>query len=785
MGKQAAHLQRAADLGAPRRLGLLSPVVRLLVALVLCGLASGSGVARADPAVQLEAAGGFDGYYRAGQWVPFVVTLSNQGDEVRGEVRVEWTAAGGSVAAAASPVELPAGSRKRLFLFAPIAGSPPLVTVKLVAGDQTLAEAPVRLRMVQPEEGLIGLVTTDPRTFEFFGLLRPGGKNRRLVPVRLSPADLPPKAAALRSFDLLAFGVVSTSDLSADQRAALDRWVAEGGTLVLGGGPATARVLDGLPELAPVRPAGTLTLNELPALEAFGRASLRLTGPTVVGVGQPVDGAAVLLEQDGLPLIVERQYGLGRVVFLAVDPTVEALRLWIPGWTSLWPVVFEPATAFPPDPAATESAFASLVADIPSVRLPPPLFLGGFLLAYILTVGPLTYVVLWRLDRREWAWAVIPVLTLAFSAGAYLVAYEFKGGQVIVNSLTVVMVGPDGNASADAYFSLFSPVRRDYDVFVSGRPLPRLVGLTRAPLEAPGRPAYIGEPGGFRDIVVNAWDLQAFGFREVELGPVGLEAEVAVSGGRLTVRVTNGTDADFRETLFIVGDRAYRLGPIGRGESRWFDLGTAPGEPLGQLTSFQPQAGQGLDWRRVIGPLLADSRLGRGGAWVVGWSDSRPFRVDIGGGFVSGGLTAWVTPVGLRVDGPGFELPAGFCRQEVTAWDGRAAPVAWSPAGINLLDGTYFVRCQFPAAAVGGGLKVGGLWLEYQAAAAGGQQVTMQLFDWDRRQWVFLGQPRNGRTEIQNPGSYVGPGGRVYFQLRVAGGAQLERLNFGLKAVAK
>lgn len=783
MGKQAAHPAREGGIGAPRRPGLLSQPVRLLAALVLCGLFSGLSGVRAEPAVQLEAAGGFDGYYRAGQWVPFVVTLSNQGDEVRGEVRVEWAAAGGNVAAAASPVELPAGSRKRLFLFAPIAGSPPLVTVKFVAGDQTLAQAPVRLRMVQPGEGLIGVVTTDPRAFEFFGLLRPGG-NRRLVPVRLSPADLPPKAAALRSFDLLAFGAVSTSDLSADQRAALGRWVAEGGTLVLGGGPATPRVLDGLPELAPVRAAGTLTLNELPAFEAFGRAPLRLSGPTVVGVGQPVDGAAVLLEQDGLPLIVERQYGLGRVIFLAVDPTVEALRLWIPGWTSLWPVVFEPATAFPVDPAAAESAFASLVADIPSVRLPPPLLLGGFLLAYILTVGPLTYVVLWRLDRREWAWAVIPVLTVAFSAGAYLVAYEFKGGQVIVNSLTVVMVGPDGNASADAYFSLFSPVRRDYDVFVSGRPLPRLLGLTRAPLDAPGRPAYIGEPGGFRDIVVNAWDMQTFGFREVELTPVGLEAEVAVAGSRLTARVTNRTGADFRETLLVVGDRAYRLGPVGRGESRSATLGALAGEPLGQLISFQPQAGQGLDWRRAIGPLLADSRLGRGGAWVVGWSDGRPFEVDIGGGFVSGGLTAWVRPVGVRVDGPEFELPAGFCRREVTAWEGRAGPVGWSPAGINLLDGTYYVRCQLPAGAVGGGFRVEGLWLEYQAAAAGGQQVTMQLFDWDRRQWVFLGQPRNGRTEIQNPGSYVGPGGRVYFQLRVAGGAQLERLNFGLKAVA-
>ncbi len=757
-------------------------VARLTAAILVCGLDRGLGGARAEPAIQLEASGGFDGYYRAGQWVPFVVSISNQGDEVRGEVQVQWTAMGGNVAVAASPVELPARSRKRLFLFAPIAGSPPLLTVKVVAGEKTPAETPVRLRMLQPGEELVGIVTTDPRAFEFFGLLRPGG-NRRLVTVRLSPADLPPKAAALRNFNLLVFGSVSTSDLSTDQRAAIDRWVADGGTVVLGGGPAAARVLDGLPELAPVRSAGTLTLSELPALEAFGRTPLRLPGPTVVGVGEPIDGALVLLEQNGLPLIVERQYGLGRVVFLALDPTAEALRLWVPGWASIWPLVFEPA-ADPADTGPGESAFPALVADIPSVRLPSPLLLGGFLLAYILAVGPLTYLVLWRLDRREWAWAVIPVLTVAFSAGSYLVAYEFKGGQVIVNSLTVVMVGPDGGASADTYFSLFSPVRRGYDVFVRGRPLPRLVGPARVPADAPGYPVYIGEPGGFRSVVINAWDLQTFGFREVELGPVQLDGEVAVSGNRLTARVANRTDTDFLETLLVIGDRAYRLGPVGRGESRTLDLGTATVEPLAQLASFQPQSGQGLDWRRVLGPLLAGSRLGRGGAWLIGWSSGRPFAIDIDGGFVSQGLTAWVRPVGIRVEGAGFELPAGFCRREVTAWEGRAAPVLWSPTGIDLLDGTYYVRCQFPAAAVAAGRKVDGLWLDYQATGAGGQQVTMQLFDWERRQWVFLGQPRNGRTDIQNPASYLGPGGRVYFQLRVAGGAHVERLNFGLKAVS-
>ncbi len=751
----------------------------LAAAFVLGLLGAGPGGAGAEPAVRIEAAGGFDGYYRPGHWVPFVIGLANQGDEVRAEVRLEGAAMGGNVAFAATPVDLPAGSRKRIFMFAPISGSPPLITAKVVAGDKTLAEAPVRLRALQPGELLVGVVTADPRSFEFLGLLRPGG--RRLLPVRLSPADLPPKAAALRQLDLLAFGAVATSDLSADQRAAVGRWVAEGGTVLLGGGPATARVLDGLPELAPVRPAGTVAVGELPALEAFARAPLRLGVPTVVGAGQPVEGAVVLLEQDGLPLIVERQYGLGRAVFLALDPTLEAFRLWLPGWAGLWSAVLEPGGSPQAEPAAGDAGFGALVADIPSVRLPSPLLLGGFLLAYIAAVGPLTYLVLWRLDRREWAWFTIPVLTVAFSAGAYLSAYEFKGGQVVVNSLTVVIVGPDGGASADAYFSVFSPTRRGYDVLVPGRPLPRMLGSGRAPADTPTRPLYIGEPGGFRDVVVNAWDLETFGFREVELGQVGLEAEVVVSGEGLKARILNRTSADFSESLLLVGDRAYRLGPMGRGESRTANLGAAPAEPLGQLALVQPGTGRSLDWRRALAALVADPRLGRGGAWFVGWSADRPFPIELDGGFVSQGLTAWVKPAAVRAEGAGtLELPAGFCRRELTAWEGRAMPAVWSAAGINLLDGTYYLRCQFPAGVLGA--RVEGLWLDYQGGA-GGQQVTFQLFDWERRQWVFLGQPRAGRTEIQNPAQYVGPGGRVYLQIRVSGGAQIERLNFGLKAV--
>ena len=39
--------------------------------------------------------------------------------------------------------------------------------------------------------------------------------------------------------------------------------------------------------------------------------------------------------------------------------------------------------------------------------------------AYILLIGPINYLVLRRLDRREWAWVTMPVLIVVFAVGAY------------------------------------------------------------------------------------------------------------------------------------------------------------------------------------------------------------------------------------------------------------------------------------------------------------------------------------------------------------------------------
>ena len=67
------------------------------------------------------------------------------------------------------------------------------------------------------------------------------------------------------------------------------------------------------------------------------------------------------------------------------------------------------------------------VASLPSLALPP---IGGLIMllfGYILLIGPINYLVLRRLDRRDWAWLTMPVLIVVFAVGAYAFGSALRG----------------------------------------------------------------------------------------------------------------------------------------------------------------------------------------------------------------------------------------------------------------------------------------------------------------------------------------------------------------------
>ncbi len=109
------------------------------------------------------------------------------------------------------------------------------------------------------------------------------------------------------------------------------------------------------------------------------------------------------------------------------------------------------------------------VSQLPSLALPP---IGGLIVllgGYILLIGPINYMVLRRLDRREWAWLTMPVLVVLVTVGAYGFGTVLRGNDVIVNEVAIVR-GAAGatDGTGQIYLGIFSPSRGQYQVQVPG-----------------------------------------------------------------------------------------------------------------------------------------------------------------------------------------------------------------------------------------------------------------------------------------------------------------------------
>ena len=106
-------------------------------------------------------------------------------------------------------------------------------------------------------------------------------------------------------------------------------------------------------------------------------------------------------------------FGGGRVTYLAVGLGADAFRGAASApllWARILPQQGTSNGGFVDPGMDAESIMTQALAAIPSLEVPPAELLLALLAAYILLIGPISYIVLRRIDRRELAWVTAPVL---------------------------------------------------------------------------------------------------------------------------------------------------------------------------------------------------------------------------------------------------------------------------------------------------------------------------------------------------------------------------------------
>ncbi|HEY3227813.1 MAG TPA: hypothetical protein VGJ87_01260, partial [Roseiflexaceae bacterium] len=239
----------------------------LFLGVVTTSLGASPAVAQNQPAITIDVQAGYDGAYRLGDWLPVVVTVANDGPDVRGVL--EWRFAGHpGEAAFQRAIDLPRGSRKRVTIAVFARDLVRSGQVRLLDNGRSLAEQSQPLEAVDEGRFLSGVLSSDPALLNSLNSLALSGVGGATVR-HLDAALLPENTAALRGVDALFLHDVDSGALTPAQHDTLALWVQLGGQLVISGGANGQRTAAAVADLLPVEVTGGIAQGDLAALGDF------------------------------------------------------------------------------------------------------------------------------------------------------------------------------------------------------------------------------------------------------------------------------------------------------------------------------------------------------------------------------------------------------------------------------------------------------------------------------------------------------------------------------------
>ena len=617
------------------------------IALVFTVLGSLAVPAAAADGPIMEAHVLLGGHARLGSWVAIAVHLKNDGPAVSGELRL----AGGSQGQTrfGKAVELPTQSDQVHVLYAQPPAFGTSVTVALVDGDRTIATAKPVFTTHDATQLVVAVVAEHPERIVGNLDLLPNQNQVAPAVVTLTPDDLPDRVEAWAAIDRIVWQDVDSERLSTPQRDALRAWIAGGGRLVIAGGTAGPKALSAFPDtLLPYRPVVT---TDVPASSLSGILGQVPSGATTLPAlsGTLIQGRT-LADVGGQVVAAERPYGSGSVVLIGFDPTVD----WIAKtdtsgnlWRRLLPARTSGGLTFSDD-----SMLVNAVSQLPTLALPPITGLLALLIAYIVLIGPVNYLILKRLDRREWAWVTMPILIVVFAAGSYAYGAALRGSDVIVNEIAIVRGAPGATeGSAQAYLGVFSPSRSIYQLSVPGGAL-LSTSINGDMFGGVGTATVLdvlqGDPARVRNLSVGFGSLRTIRAETPVAVPL-IEADLRLADGRLRGTVKNASDQTLQSPAVVLGQTVAVLKDLEPGATASVDVPLQSGQFVQSLSDKVVGQMQGTDGTMtpalaqtyvrhfMVDQLSYDPNMGTtntlstDGPVVLAWGSSELVAVDIAG----------------------------------------------------------------------------------------------------------------------------------------------------------
>ncbi|MBW7473205.1 hypothetical protein K0T92_00445 [Paenibacillus oenotherae] len=766
-----------------QKLALLSLAFWLTLLLVL---PAGTAAAETEAGIEIQSSAGYQGEMKEGRWFPAYFTLTNRtGRELSGElvvsVQSNWNGQKMDYSVKADlPIDTPIslslaipssqlGERNNLVRF--FEGSAENgKTVKLL-GNHFLSGT-------ISQSNMIGIVARDPDTLNFMPTLNQKGYSIKTVNV--DPGKLPYDSLQLDTLDALLLNDISGASLSEAQGDAITQWVKEGGMLILSGGAGYEKTASPFQSIAPVAVQGTTTLNIGDELTPYiGSKKLPLNEPLTVSAATLAEGE-VLLEEKGVILAAKRSLGLGEVLYVAFDPALEPMSSW-GGSAALWAKLMgSQLQSFQPGGMIHSNMgygpywdFQNAVNKFPSIKSPHFMTLLYLFLIYIFVAAPLLFLLLKRLDRREWAWWIIPSIAIICSVAVFFVGASDKS-KTLAHTVRVVALSGAGDGVQFGASSVFVPTGGDVRVTFN---TPQALmpyqsdngfggGISQLEDDSLQVATRKDQETDIRWNDVSYWSTRGTYMDNAAVADTGqLETAFEESDKGTVLLVTNKLRTDLTDVHLIWNGQVVKIGELAIGQSgRALIPASAAGNPQsyldfgGMIFPYPNSTQDDRQRERILTNAYSSTLLnagqsnGRNELTVVGYSkDTEPALQVNGANVKSDRVTLWAQKVALDiVQGNKVRIPTGMLvpSMESTTMKGMES----RPDGrVVVAQGEVVISYLLPSID-----KVQYDLLQVQQPLLNANLAGMTLSIWNEKQGKWLAMTGNAMSwELKAPQQFI------------------------------
>jgi hypothetical protein len=618
-----------------------------------------------------------NGAFKPGTWAAIRVRLENDGPAIDGELRLTSSVDGSSTFGRV--VQLASGARQEHVIYGRMGAFAGRFTMSLISGSTTLATANVTMQSISAGSPVVLVVAERPQVLvgPLTAALDVPGRPKATV-VSVAPEQLPPRAEAWQSADVLVWQDVDSNRLSADQLAALQAWVATGGHMLIAAGSTGTTTLGAFPPgMLPYQPAARVDVPVADIAQLLGATPDGAT--PLVGWTGALERGTSIATSGSLVIAARATTGAGSVALIGIDPATPWLAQ-SPAATVLW------TKALPSKLSVTdieqmqdESSLINSLNNLPAIQLPSLGLLLVVLVGYILAIGPINYFVLRRRDRRELAWITMPATILVFAIGAYLLGTSLRGSSIVVNELAIVRGAAGSDVGlAQVYVGVFAPSRSSFDVRVGGSSLVSAPAFNPASDPFTGTATEVpidvleGDPALLRGFGVGFGSLRPFRAQTLMATP-RVDADLTLTGDRVEGTIVNMSAKGLEDVSVVYGTAVQKVGNMAPGESRAisfaqrtsneFDFNDQVTEALyPSFMSADGESARKIAARRAIlqhlsgGWSMFTGQAGpsafAAGPVVLAWESGTTIDVQLGAPTEQVGERVYFLPAHLSVSGP-------------------------------------------------------------------------------------------------------------------------------------